>query len=204
MRRIIAVGALGLVGVFSVAACGTQTPVHPAEPPTSEAPTSEAPRQQATPSQAPGAVGQTFEVRGVMRCVTCSVTGGDTFTANDVDVTLVKVIDPAQLEQGLANTEPGAGEHFVATVFTIEANKPYWNGGNVYVAVTGTDGQRYSSQSATMPPQGYTNLNGRTLDLAPGQSATGAVVNVLPDGVSISTVSYDTQFGPTSEWSVSK
>jgi hypothetical protein len=68
--------------------------------------------------------------------------------------------------------------------------------------LVGADGQRY--QAALNPIAGYGNFHDGAIQVAPGDTVTGAVAFQVPDGVAVSTIQWTalSGFGPMVEWTV--
>jgi len=132
---------------------------------------------------------------------------GATFTLDDgtgssYRVTLVKVIDPAR---GANQVDlPDGGKRFVGLVFRIKALSGDLQGedANNDAVLVGADGQRY--QAALNPIAGYGNFHDGAIQVAPGDTVTGAVAFQVPDGVAVSTIQWTalSGFGPMVEWTV--
>lgn len=176
--KVAVIPAIAIAAGIGLAACGTTSATPVASSPSSSAPA-------AAHSAAPAAASQTPSTGKV----------GDTFHASDsssdINVTLVKIIDPAQGADQY--TTPDAHKRFVGAVFTIKANAAYNDDANNAATITGSDGQTYSADFSDIA--GYTNFNSGTVKLAAGESSTGVVVFQVPDGVSISNVKYDVSGG---------
>lgn len=133
-------------------------------------------------------------------------TVGSSFTATDqnnnkYDITLVKVIDPAQSSDQY--TTPDNGTHFVAAVFTIKGvSGTASDDANNDATVVGSDSQDYDSGYATT--SGYTNFNNGDWTVAPGHSVTGEVTFQVPNEVKVSSIQWtlDSGFGKTATWDV--
>jgi hypothetical protein len=122
---------------------------------------------------------------------------GDTYR-----VTLVKVIDPAQ---GASQFDtPDNGKRFVGVVFTIKAlsGSPKDEDADNDAAVVGSNGQTYTAEIYSIA--GYTDFSNGTIHVAQGQTATGAVVFQVPDGVKVTRVQWTAGggFGSTVQWDV--
>jgi hypothetical protein len=132
---------------------------------------------------------------------------GATFTLDDgtgsaYRVTLVKTIDPAR---GADQTDTAdSGKRFVGLVFKIKALSGDLQGedANNDAVLVGADGQKY--QAALNGIAGYTNFNHGAIQVAPGDTVTGAVAFQVPDGVTVSTIQWTalSGFGPMVEWTV--
>lgn len=122
---------------------------------------------------------------------------GDTYR-----VTLVKVIDPAQGADQF-NT-PDSGNRFVGAVFTIKAlsGSPQDEDANDDAAVVGSNGQTYNADVDDIA--GYTNFSNGQINVAQGDTTTGAVVFQVPDGIKVTEVQWSTSagFGSTVQWDV--
>jgi hypothetical protein len=122
---------------------------------------------------------------------------GDTYRA-----TLVKVIDPAQGADQF-NT-PDSGKRFVGVVFTIKAltGSPQDEDANNDAAVVGSNGQTYTADIDSIT--GYTNFSNGSINIARGDTTTGAVVFQVPDGIKVTEVQWTAAsgFGSTVQWDV--
>jgi hypothetical protein len=179
LNKAIAIPAVALTAGLSLAACGTTSATPVASSPSSSAPAaahSAKPAATKTPAPSTGKVGDTFHASD---------------SSSDINVTLVKIIDPAQGADQY--TTPDAHKHFVGAVFTIKANAAYSDDANNAATITGSDGQTYSADFSDIA--GYTNFNSGTVKLAAGESSTGVVVFQVPDGVTIANVKYDVSGG---------
>lgn len=117
-------------------------------------------------------------------------------------VTLVKVIDPAQGADQF-NT-PDNGDRFVGAVFTIKAlsGSPQNEDANDDAAVVGSNGQTNTSDIDNIA--GYTNFSNGHINVAQGDTTTGAVVFQVPDGIKMTEVQWSASagFGSTVQWDV--
>jgi hypothetical protein len=173
---------LGLGGLAALVVAGA---VACASPAVTQAPQSAAPAAQAShaptsaaPSPSPsdqtsGSVGTTFEVTDSQ--------------GNKYDVTLVKVIDPAQGADSFST--PDNGKRFVGAVLTIKGvSGSSSDDTNSDAVVTGSNGQQYQADFNNI--QGYTNFNSGSFNVSPGQTVTGAVNFQVPTGVSVHNVQW--------------
>jgi hypothetical protein len=136
----------------------------------------------------PGVVGATFTL--------------DDGTGSAYRVTLVKAIDPAR---GAAQTDTAdSGKRFVGLVFKIKALSGDLQGEDADndAVLVGADGQKY--RAAPNGIAGYTNFNHGAIQVAPGDTVTGAVAFHVPAGVTVSTIQWTalSGFGPMVEWTV--
>jgi hypothetical protein len=122
---------------------------------------------------------------------------GDTYR-----VTLVKIIDPAQGADQFSTPDPG--KRFVGVVFTIKAlrGSPQDEDANGDAVVVGSNGQTYTADFDNIA--GYTNFSNGQINVAQGDTTTGAVVFQVPDGVKVTEVQWTTSggFGSTVQWDV--
>jgi hypothetical protein len=136
----------------------------------------------------PGRIGSSFDL-----------TDG---TGHVYQVTLAKVIDPAQGENQF--TVPNDGKRFVGLIFRIKAltGSPQNEDANNDAVVVGGNGQTYTADFAGIA--GYTNFDHGTIQVAQGETVTGSVTFQVPNGVTISNVKWTTLsgFGSTVEWIV--
>jgi hypothetical protein len=137
---------------------------------------------------APARIGSYFDVQD---------SSGDTYR-----VTLVKIIDPAQGADQFST--PDSGNRFVGAVFTIKAlsGSPQNEDANSDAVLVGSNGQSYTFDVNDIA--GYTNFDNGEIHVAQGETATGAVVFQVPDGVKVSEVQWAAGdgFGSTVQWDV--
>jgi hypothetical protein len=123
------------------------------------------------------------------------------------NVTLVKIIDPAQVASQFASAPPGG--RFVATEFRLVGT-----GANLFasadstlsVTVAGSNKQVYKSVKSTAYSSndaGCKNLSNEKAAIARGQAVTGCVNFTLPTGVTVSKVVYDEAGGSKGQWDAS-
>ena len=117
-------------------------------------------------------------------------------------MTLVKVIDPAQ---GASQFDtPDNGKRFVGAVFTIKAlsGSPQDEDANSDAGLIGSNSQTYTFDVSDIA--GYTNFSNGTIHVAQGQTATGAVVFQVPEGIKVVKVQWAAGggFGSTVQWDV--
>ena len=186
--KIAAIPAIAIAAGIGLAACGTTSATPVASSPSSSAPAaahSAKPAAAKAPAPSTGKVGGTFHASD---------------SSSDINVTLVKIIDPAQGADQF--TTPDVGKRFVGAVFTIKANAAYDDDANSDATITGSDGQTYSADFSDIA--GYTNFNSGEVKLAAGESSTGVVVFQVPNGVTIANVKYDVSggfaSGPVPTW----
>ena len=134
----------------------------------------------------PGKLGASFDLQDG---------SGDTY-----QVTLVKVIDPAQ---GATQFDsPDNGKRFVGFVFKIKAlaGSPQNEDANNDAVLFGGSGQEYSADFSDIA--GYTNFDSGTIHVAQGDTVTGAVTFQVPTGVTISKAQWGalSGFGSMVEW----
>lgn len=136
-----------------------------------------------------------------------AATVGDYFdvkdgSGNTYRVTLDKLIDPAQGADQFST--PDNGKRFVGTVFTITAlsGSPKDQDANNNASVVGANGQTYTPDFNSIA--GYTDFSSGQINVAQGQSVTGAVTFQVPTGVKVTRVLWSTQSGFSSsvQWSV--
>jgi len=139
-----------------------------------------------TPKAASAKVGSYFDVQD---------SSGNTYR-----VTLVKVIDPAQGADQF-NT-PDNGKRFVGVVFTVKAlrGSPQDEDANNDAAVVGSNGQTYTADIDNIV--GYTNFSNGSINVARGETTTGAVVFQVPDRIKVTKVQWTAAsgFGSTVQW----
>jgi Domain of unknown function (DUF4352) len=117
-------------------------------------------------------------------------------------VTLAKVIDPAKGEDQLA--VPDDGKRFVGLIFRVKAltGSPQSEDANNNAVVIGGNGQTYSADFDGIA--GYTNFDDGTIRVAQGETVTGSVTFQVPNGVTVSHVTWTalSGFGSMVEWIV--
>lgn len=121
---------------------------------------------------------------------------GDTYR-----VTLVKVISPARGADEFST--PDNGKRFVGAVFKIKAlsGSPKDEDANTDAVIVGSNGQTYTFDIDDIA--GYTNFNNGEIQVAQGETATGAVVFQVPDGVKVAEVQWTGGgFGSAVQWDV--
>ena len=136
---------------------------------------------------APARIGSYFDVQDV---------SGDTY-----QVTLVKVIDPAQGADQF--TTPDSGKRFVAAVFRIKAlrGSPQDEDANNDAVIVGSNGQSYTADFSDIA--GYTNFDNGTIHVAQGDTETGSVTFQVPEGVKAARVQWTPgAFGSAVQWNV--
>jgi hypothetical protein len=134
---------------------------------------------------ATGRIGSSFDVQDGI---------GDTY-----QVTLVKVVDPAQ---GGPFTSPDNGTRFVGAVFRITgvSGSPKGEDANNDAALVGSNGKTYTCVFTDLA--GYANFNSGEIQVAQGATTTGAVSFQVPDGVKVTDVRWSPGdgFGATVQW----
>lgn len=178
--------ALGLFIVFGIVV-GHVTGHHGSGSAASAGPSADA--GLSSPGQAPsGPVGSHFDLQDG---------NGDTY-----QVTLVKVIDPAQGAGQFAS--PGNGKRFVGAVFRVKAVKgsPQNENANDDAVLVGGNGKNYSAAFSAIA--GYANFDNGDIHVSQGETVTGAVTFQVPAGVSVSEVQWGalSGFGAIVEWDV--
>ena len=173
-----------IVGVL--AAVGSKTPsVKPQNTPTQAAPAQEVPTTPSetptpTPTQASdtGPVGTTF-----------TVTGSD---GTSYDITLVKVLDPAQGANEFST--PEQGKRFVGAKFTVKTTAgTVSENANNNAAIQGSDNQMYTSDFSEI--SAGTNFNNGDIHLRKGGSVTGWVTFQVPQNVKVTSVQWSPESG---------
>ena len=108
---------------------------------------------------------------------------GDTYR-----VTLVKIIDPAQGADQFST--PDNGKRFVGAVFTIKAvsGSPKDEDANTDAVIVGSNGQTYNVRHRRH--RWVHQLQQRQIQVAQGETTTGAVVFQVPDGVKVAKVQW--------------
>ena len=117
-------------------------------------------------------------------------------------VTLARVIDPATGENQF--TVPEGGKRFVGLIFKIKAltGSPQNEDANNDAVVIGGDAQTYSADFGGIA--GHTNFDHGMIRVAQGETVTGSVTFQVPDGVTVSKVTWTalSGYGSTAEWIV--
>jgi hypothetical protein len=142
----------------------------------------------AGPQEPPGRIGSSFNV--------------EDGSGHVYQVTLAKVIDPATGENQF--TVPDDGKRFVGLIFKVKAltGSPQSEDANNNAMVIGGNGQTYSADFDGIA--GYTNFDDGAIRVAQGETVTGAVTFQIPNGVTVSNVTWTalSGFGSTVEWIV--
>ena len=127
-----------------------------------------------------------------------AATVGDYFDVKDSSgntyrVTLEKLIDPAEGADQFST--PDNGKRFVGTVFTITAlsGSPKDQDANNNASVVGGNGQTYTPDFNSIA--GYTDFSSGQINVAQGESVTGAVTFQVPTGVKVTRVLWSTSSG---------
>lgn len=187
---VIGVAGFALTSGSSSSSSSSAVATGSGNPPASGGAASSAPASAASSGggggSGSGAVGSSYTVQD---------NNGDTY-----QVTLVKVIDPAQ---GATSFDtPANGKHFVGAVFTIKAiqGSPQNEDADTDAALVGSDGQTYTADFSSIA--GYTDFNYGAIKVQQGDSVTGAVTFQVPSGVSISKVQWSPGggIGTTVQW----
>jgi Domain of unknown function (DUF4352) len=105
-------------------------------------------------------------------------------SGNTYRVTLAKIINSAKGADQF--TTPDNGKRFVGAVFTIKAlnGSPSDEDANSDAALVGNNSQTYTADFDSIA--GYTNFNSGSIDVAQGDTVTGAVTFQVPTGVAVS------------------
>ena len=121
-------------------------------------------------------------------------------SGNAYRVTLVKVINSAKGADQF--TTPDNGNRFVGAVFTVKAlsGSPKGEDADSDAALIGSNGQTYTPDFSSIA--GYTNFNNGSIDVAQGDTVTGAVTFQVPTGVTVSKVQWTSGggLGSTVQW----
>jgi hypothetical protein len=177
------VGLIVLIIVIVVATSGSGVSTTPSGQTSS--PQASGGAKDSAPAKAAG-LGAYFDVKD---------DSGDTYR-----VALVKIIDPAQGSDEF--TTPSNGMRFVGAVFTIKAisGSPKDEDANNDAALVGSNGQTYNADIDSI--QGYTNFSDGQINVAQGDTATGAVTFQVPTGVKVSKIQWSASsgFGSTDQW----
>jgi len=134
----------------------------------------------------------------VASTLTVTMQGSGVNTTN-ADVTLVKVIDPAQGSNDL--TTPDTGKRFVGAEFQIASSGgAIDDDAEIDASLVGSDNQTYASDFDDIA--GCTDFDAGAVKLAPGESSTGCVTFQVPSRVTVKAVKFGTETGTTGEWLV--
>ncbi len=146
--------------------------------------------QAATSSTTTASSSTTTASKGLSVGATVSSGGFDGNPADTADVTLVKIIDPAE---GLSPSYvPDQGDRFVSAEFTITNTTSTYLTGNVNIAVdlTGSDGRTYSADQSNVAGCHNFEEDSGQFGLLAGSSETGCVTFQLPTGVKAARVTF--------------
>jgi hypothetical protein len=181
-----AIIALGLFVIFGFVVRHVTTTSHNA---VSTAPIPSVSGNLATGRQAlPGKIGSHFDLAD----------GG----GNIYRVTLVKVIDPAK-GAGHVNA-PDGGKRLVGLIFKVKAlaGSPQNEDADNDAVVVGGNGQTYSADFDQIA--GYTNFEDGAIHVAQGETVTGSVAFLVPNGVTVSNAQWTalSGFGSAVEWNL--
>lgn len=156
----------------------------------SAAPSVTSPSQSATSASPTASAPLTASIGGTFKVTDSS--------GNIYDVTLVRVIDPAQGSDQF--NQPNNGERFVAAVFRVTGvSGTASDDSNSDAMLTGANQQVYQPDFDSVA--GYTNFNGGDFNVTPDQSETGAVTFQVPIGVKVSNIQWTLEFGSsTATW----
>jgi hypothetical protein len=135
---------------------------------------------------------------------TIAISGAAGSKAN---ITLVKIIDPAQAAGQLISAPDGS--RFVSTEFRLTGS-----GSNLFasadsvlsVTITGSNNQIYKSVKSAAYSSNITgckNLSQEKAAISRGQSVTGCVNFTVPSGVTVSKVVYNEAGGTKGQWDAS-
>lgn len=189
MKRIaLLISVAGTTAVLT--ACGASVSKSSAPATSAAAPstTSAAPSPTPSPSNSlSGPVGTSFRV---------------TDGSNVMDVTLTKVIDPAQGADQY--TTPDPGKRFVGAVFKLKGvTGSFSDDANSDASLQGSNGQTYSPDFNNIA--GYTNFNSGEFNISTGEKSIGAVAFQVPNGVKITKIEWSATGGfggSPAEWQV--
>jgi hypothetical protein len=133
---------------------------------------------------------------------------GTSETIHDFDgdalfVTVSQIVDPAT---ALSDTDqPTSGDRFVAVEMSITntGSQEIQDDANNATIVTGSDGETYTANFASVSQCANFEENIGYVDLKPGDNTTGCVVFQLPTSVTVQSVSFSLAPGylDTAEWS---
>jgi len=198
-RRLVApatLGAAATAAVLTLAAC-SPSPPHPAR--THGAAAAAAPHATTARTPSPGGHAPTADSHGQL---------GSTLAVSDssgtqLDVTLTKVIDPA--DGANPYSKPASGQHFVGVKLHVQnkAASTYQNNANNETAIILSDGKTLHANYN--PIAGCGNFDSGQVKLKSSAASTGCVTFEVPKGQKVIQVSYgNTVFpGITAEWRIS-
>jgi hypothetical protein len=190
-NTFIGLGALfALLLVISVVAAALSGPKTTKLNSSAGSPGTAAPGPTASASQA--AAPSTASIGGTFKVTDSS--------GNVYDVTLLKVIDPAQGSDDF--NQPDNGNRFVAAVFRLTGvSGTSSDDSNSDASLTGGNQQVYQPDFDSIAA--YTNFNDGDFNVIPGQSETGAVTFQVPDSVNVSNIQWTVGFdSSTATWNV--
>lgn len=173
-------GALLMLASLCAAACGgSGTPsVSPAPAGASDLPTA-AIGTSTTPTASSGASG--VATGHVGDTLTFTNFGGD-----QVDVTLVRVVDPATSSN--PNNTPPAGSHWVGLEITVNNHSPYAYDDLEMFDGTGSDGKKIDPDRTAYSIAGFTGCTATAGDHQTGQPYTLCTGFLVPDGVTVTQI----------------
>jgi hypothetical protein len=212
----MASGALGAgiavtAAVLALAAC-SPSPPHPARTPRATAAARPDAKTAGTASH--GSNGQTAASNGQTAGSNGQTAGsgpgqlGSALAVSDsngtqLDVTLTKVIDPAQGANPYSN--PASGKHFVGVKLRVQnkATTTYQNNANNETTIILSDGKKLHANYNPIANCG--NFDNGQIKLKSGAASTGCVTFQVPKKQKVIQVSYgNTVFpGTTAEWRIS-
>jgi hypothetical protein len=125
------------------------------------------------------------------------------FDGDALAVTVSQVVDPAT---ALSDTDlPSSGDRFVAVELSISntGSQEIQDDANSAMVVTGSDGETYTANFASVSQCANFEQNIGYVDLKSGDGTTGCVVFQLPTSVSVQSISLSLATGylDTAEWS---
>jgi hypothetical protein len=164
------------VAACGITAAGTTSSIHNAttpSPASKSIPPSISPTPTTTPSLQPSQVGESF-----------IATDGQ---GNEMSITLVKVIDPAQGADSF--TTPDTGKHFVGAEFQVIGKAgTYSDDAILDAALIGSNGQTYTPSFDAIA--GCTDFTYGSFSIIPGETQVGCVTFQLPQGVAVDRVEW--------------
>jgi hypothetical protein len=177
--RVVQGGALLVLASLCAAACGgAGTPsISPAPAGASDLPT--AVGMSPTPTASSGA--SDVATGHVGDTLTFTNFGG-----NEVDVTLVRVVDPATSSN--PNNTPPAGSHWVGLEVTVNNHSPYAYDDLEMFDGTGSDGTKIDPNATAYSIAGFTGCSATAGDLQTGQPYTLCTGFLVPDGVTVTQI----------------
>ncbi len=124
------------------------------------------------------------------------------FYGDELAVSATQIVDPASAVSG--SGQPDSGDRFVAVQITVDNTSTQEVDGdaNDALTVTGSDGQTYSADFASVSECTNFYSGAGIIDLQAGASDSGCVVFELPTSVTVRSASFSLSWGylDTAEW----